>query len=236
MNPGLKSNRALEAFTLVEMLLAVAISAVVLVAINAVLFGGLHMQARTTELAEQTLPVERMVSSMKQDLLGIVPMGTLAGPMGTDATATGMTQTPLLEIFTSSAAISDDVPWGDVQRIDYSLQAPPNAANSSGKDLVRGVTRNLLSTTQDTPVQDVLISDVQNLQFSFYDGTNWNDTWSTTLSNIPAAIKISISFVTPKNGKPATPPVQFLVPVVTQSPTNQPSTNTTGGATTGTGH
>ncbi len=156
--------------------------------------------------------------------------------MGTDATAIGMTQTPLLEIFTSSAAISDDVPWGDVQRIDYWLQAPPNAANSSGKDLVRGVTRNLLATTPDTPVQDVLISDVQNLRFSFYDGTNWNDTWSTTLSNIPAAIKVSISFATPKNGKPATPPVQFLVPVVTQSPTNQPSTNTTGGATTGTGH
>ncbi|MDB6066297.1 MAG: hypothetical protein JWR26_2505 [Pedosphaera sp.] len=226
MNLALKYNASTAAFTLLEMLLALAIAAVVLAAINAVFFGALHMQSRSTEAASQTMPVDRAVATMKQDLLGIVPPGVLAGLMGTDATATGVTQTPILEIFTSSGIIRDEVPWGDIQKIDYWLQVPTNAMSSSGKDLVRGITRNLLSTTTEGPdQQQVIIGDVQSLQFSFYDGTNWAETWSTTLSNIPAAIKVQIAFTAPKSGKPMNSPVQFLIPVVSQSRTNASTTN-----------
>jgi len=89
MNPAPQKNGDAGAFTLIEMLLALAIAAVVLVAINAVLFGGLHLQARTTEITAQTLPMDHLVATMRQDLLGIVPIGNLAGPMGTDATPPG---------------------------------------------------------------------------------------------------------------------------------------------------
>jgi type II secretion system protein J len=221
MKPALKYTGGTRAFTLMEVVLAVAISAVVLISINAVLFGAMRMQAKTTEITDQTLPADRLVSTMKRDLLGIVPIGNLAGPMGTDATATGMTQPALLEIFTASGSMNDATPWGDIQKIDYSLQAPTNGSTSSGRDLMRGITRNLLASTPDSPTQQVLISDVQNLQFSFFDGTNWNDSWSTTLSNIPWAIKVSVSFAPPKNGRYAMPQIQFLVPVVMQTSTNK---------------
>jgi prepilin-type N-terminal cleavage/methylation domain-containing protein len=220
MNPAPNQFGPAGAFTLVEMLLALAIAAVVLVAINAVLFGGLHLQARTTELTAQTLPMDHLVATIRQDLLGIVPIGNLAGPMGTDATPNGMTQPSLLELFTSTGSINDDVPWGDIQKIDYSLQTPTNAMNAAGRDLVRGVTRNLLASTPEAPVQQVLIGGVQNLQLSFFDGTNWNDSWSTTLSNTPVEVKVSISFAAPKTGGPARPTVQFTVPVVIMASTN----------------
>ena len=65
-----------------------------------------------------------------------------------------------------------------------------------------------------------MLGNVQNLRFSYFDGTNWNDTWSTTLSNIPLAIKAFLTFTAPKDGTPANPPLQFIVPVLSQLSTN----------------
>ncbi len=203
-----------------EMLLAVAIAAVVLVALHTVLFGALHLRARTVEDIEQTLPMDRAIATLKRDLACIMQPGTnttnsIIGEMGTDAAGIGLTQTPLLEIYTSSGNISDDVPWGCIQKIDYWLQPSTNRNGFSGQDLIRGITRNLLSTTQSGPEQQqVLLQNVQRLQFSFFDGTNWNDTWSTTLTNVPLAIKGAISFAQPKPGGTLSLPAQFLVPVV----------------------
>ncbi|HXC98395.1 MAG TPA: prepilin-type N-terminal cleavage/methylation domain-containing protein, partial [Verrucomicrobiae bacterium] len=123
MNLAFDHGKSAGAFTLIELVMALAIAAVVLAAINAVFFGALRLRASTVAVAEQTLPVERAVEIIKNDLVCIRPPSTngYIGPMGTDATAVGMTKPLLLELYTSSAQISDDVPWGDVQKIDYWL-------------------------------------------------------------------------------------------------------------------
>jgi type II secretion system protein J len=213
-------SRPTDGFTLLELLIAVAISAIVLAAINTLFFGALHLREKAAEAAEQTLPTDRAIEIMKKDLLAIVPPGDLAGSFGSDSAGIGMSQPPMLELFSASGAITTDQPWGDVQKIDYSLMAPTNRNNSGGRDLVRGVTRNLLATDPIPPENHALLEDVQNLQFSYYDGTNWNDTWSTTLSNIPIAIKVSIDFAVAKGSTAFKPSVQFLVPVVAWSTTN----------------
>jgi type II secretory pathway component PulJ len=237
MNRASQQHRSTRAFPLIEMILAVAVAAVVLIAINAVLFGAIHLRAKTIEATEQTLPMDRAMATLKQDLLCILQPGTngsntLIGPMGTDATGTGLTQTPLLEIYTASGMVSDDVPWGSVQKIDYWLQPSTNRYNGlAGQDLIRGITRNVLPTTQSPPEQQqVLLQNVQRLQFSFFDGTNWNDTWSTTLTNVPVAIKGAVTFARPKPGAMMSPPFQFLVPVVAwANSTNTSLTNITTG-------
>ena len=207
------------------MLIALAISGIVLAAINTVFFGAIRLRNRVTEVSEQTLPVDRAVETMKRDFLGIVPIGVLAGPMGTDSANSGMKQPPLLEIYTASGTLSADAPWADVQKIDYTLQEPTNRAAASGRDLIRGVTRDLLSVNILPPEPQLLIGNVKSMQFTFYDGTNWNDTWSTTLSNVPVAIKVALDFTPPKSGAPVNPPLQFLVPIVTWAVTNQSITN-----------
>ncbi len=81
----------LAAFTLIELLIAVAISAIVLSVVSTLFFSALRLRERAGEVAEQTLPVDRAIAIMKRDLLGIVPVGKLAGPMGSDAVGIGMT-------------------------------------------------------------------------------------------------------------------------------------------------
>jgi prepilin-type N-terminal cleavage/methylation domain-containing protein len=214
-------NRA--GFTLIEVMLALAIAAIVLTAINAVFFGALRLRSTTVAVAEQALPVERAVETIKNDLVCIRPPSTngFIGPMGTDATAVGMSQPLILELYTSSAHVSDDVPWADIQKIDYWLQSPTNATRgATGKDLIRGITRNLLASTPEAPEPHRLLGNVQNLRLSYFDGTNWNDTWSVQLSNVPQAIKVFLTFSAPADGTPATPPFQFVVPVITQLSSN----------------
>jgi type II secretion system protein J len=208
-----------SAFTLLELIIAIAISAIVLISINTLFFGAMHLRDQASEAADLLLPSDRAISIMKKDLLAIVPVGVLAGPMGTDATGIGTTTSPLLEVYTASGVVTADVPWGDVQKIDYSLQTPATHNGGSGKELIRGVTRNLLASSPVAPEPQTLLENVQNLQFSYYDGTNWNDTWSTTLSNIPVAIKVSIDFVNGRNLK-FNPSLQFLVPIVSWANTN----------------
>ena len=96
---------------------------------------------------------------------------------------------------------------------------------------MRGITRNLLPATPMPPdQQQVLLQNVQRLQFSFFDGTNWNDTWSTTLTNVPIAIKGAITFAKPKPGGVMSMPAQFVVPVVAwANSTNTSLTNITTG-------
>ncbi|MDB6110139.1 MAG: type secretion system protein GspJ [Pedosphaera sp.] len=224
MNPRPRHCQTGPAFTLIELLIAVAIFAIVLVAINTVFYGALHLRAKTTQALEDLLPTERALAILKRDLAGIVPPGVLAGVMSSDTTGVGMTQPVALEIFTATGVIDEDTPWGDIQKIDYSLQFPTNKANSTGRDLVRSVTRNLLATTAETPDQQLLIRDVQTLKFSYYDGTNWNDSWSATVSNIPAAIRVSIDFAANKTDARINIPVQMLVPIVSHTVTNQTQT------------
>lgn len=208
-----------SAFTLIEIVLALAISAVVLVAINTLFFGAMKLRARVTEAAEQNLPLDRAETVMKQDLLSIVPVGVLAGPMGTDAPGISGSPAPMLEIYTASGTVTADAPWGDVQKIDYTLQPPTNRVTYTGRDLVRGVTRNVLASSPTSPEPQTLLQDVQNLQFSYFDGTNWNNTWSTTLSNIPLAIRVMVDFTVVK-GATTRPSLNFIVPVVAWSNTN----------------
>ena len=225
-NPTIQWTRPLPlrvetAFTLLEMLLAVAIASIVMVAIGNVLFGALRLNETSTRATGQTAPVDNMISIMKADIRDILPPGKIAGLMGTDATGTGTSVTPALEIFTGNAVVQEDQPWGDVQKIDYFLQSPTNRSYSAGMNLVRGVTRNVLASGTILPDQQTLLEDVSTLQFSFYDGTNWNDTWSTSLSNIPIAIRVSIALAdNSRSARSVQSPIKFVVPVVAWSNTN----------------
>ena len=226
MNPTTRQIHRGAAFTLIEILLAIGIFAIVLAAINSVFFAGMRLRQKTTDLLEDSLPTDRAVTVLKRDLAGILPPGVLPGVMSSDTSVPGILQQVALEIYTTTGLVTADAPWGDVQKVDYSLQFPANRTGHPGQDFVRSVTRNLLASDTEIPVSESLLSGVQALKFSYYDGTNWNDSWSSTLSNIPLAIRVSIDFASAAADAGPKVPIQMTVPVVIQTFTNSTSTNT----------
>ena len=228
----------MKAFTLIEMLLALAICAIVLVAINGVFVAAVRLRDRTSDAIEESLPINRALDIMQRDLKGTVgPGGTLAGDFRCGSQAMGATMglsgeagNAGLDFFTTTSAIGDKAPWGDIQEVFYELKAPTDR-NQAGMDLVRCVDRNILATTTQPPEIQWLMGNVQpgGLQIDCYDGTQWQTTWDTSTgnTNLPVAVRIRIQLV-PKQGEAARnlQPIEAMVMLVTQSRTNQTTTAT----------
>src|SRR5437773_1738077 len=65
--------RSTSAFTLMEVLLAVAVFSIVLVAINTVFYSGLRLRAGTVAALDQSVPVEQALNILRRDLKGTMP-------------------------------------------------------------------------------------------------------------------------------------------------------------------
>ena len=61
-----------SAFTLVEMILAIGVAAIVLAAVNAVLFTALHLRRVTTEAVDAATPLDQAVMFLRRDLQCVV--------------------------------------------------------------------------------------------------------------------------------------------------------------------
>jgi general secretion pathway protein J len=245
------------AFTLIELLLAITIFSIVLIAMNTVFYAALRLRNNTAEALDEALPLQRTVAVMQKDLANILPPGgILSGSLQSTPTygltsstngssssqsmiGSAMTQIPVLGaiesspfFFTSTATISDGAPWGDIQQVSYVLMAPTN--NLAGRSLVRCVTRNLLPVNStDQPEKEWLLNGVQEMTFSYYDGLEWLPTWDTTqtTNTLPLAIKVQLT-LTPKPGQiVAQSPIELVVPLDVQGLTNQTSqaTQSSGG-------
>jgi general secretion pathway protein J len=223
-----------RAFTLIEVLLAVSVFAIVLGAINSVFFGALRLRNKTTEAFETALPLQHTLNIIQRDFDGImIPGGRFGGSFTTtlegisnNAAFIGERITP--DIYTSSGAVGESAQWSDVQKVAYFLAIPTNSAGlvGEGKELVRQVTGNLLAANVEESEVQFLMGGVQAMSLQYYDGLNWADSWAYT--NLPSAIKVQIALAKHFTNSSRTPmPIELIVPIMVQGTTN--STEEAGG-------
>lgn len=216
---------AAGAFTLVEVILAMAICAIVLVAINAVFATAVRLRERTSAGVDENLPVERTMEMLRRDLKSAVgPRGYLAGDfkcgaqaMGTSMGLSGEAGGAGIDFVTATRQINDNAPWGDLQEVVYELKAPTDKSKS-GMDLVRCVNPNLLATTTQVADYQPMLSHVESVDFDCYDGSQWRNTWDTSSgdTNLPVAVRIRIRLVA-NEGENASrkAPLELMVPLMT---------------------
>ena len=220
-------NRKIRAFTLIELILAVGVAAIVLFAINAVFFSALHLREVTTNAVDEATPVEQVFSVMRRDLQCVVTpnptaISSLCGDFKTGNVASlGVADMVNAELFTATGALHESEPWGDIQRVTYGLKNAPGG----GKDLIRSVTRNLLSGTTPDVEEQWLLGGVENIQFQCFDGAQWYDEWDTTSlssvnTNLPTAVRVRLQMSARNGGGGRAEPFEMLVPIDSQSRTN----------------
>lgn len=244
--PSLSRSRA---FTLVEVLIATLIFAIVMLAMNAAFYGALHLESKTAKMIEDTIPLNNAVSIIKADLRGILaPGGTFAGPITSLAQGLGNSQ---LQMFTTSGVIDiqpptgavqpqtlasmQPQPWGDIQQVSYYLRAPWDQRRVAGKDLVRAVTRNLLASGQPDLWEQPLMTGVRSLDIFYYDGMNWLTTWDTNAQQVltPQAIKFDVQFAVQDVNESTKLPIEIVVPLLMQPSTNTTTSSGTSGTSSG---
>lgn len=228
----LTSAASQRAFTLLEILIAIAAFAIVLAAINSVFYSGLKLRNRAAASLEKSLPLTQALTVLKRDLANLaVPGGTLSGELQTSlisgsASLTGGasdSSTPVSPDFhTLSGLVDADAPWPSLQRVSYRLADATNTA-ALGKDLFRAVTRNLLpSAVEDPPQEQLLLQGVEDVLFFYHDGTDWLESWDSTADEtrkLPRAIKVQLVMATADRASQSSP-IELIVPIVVEASTN----------------
>jgi len=216
------------------MILAIGIAAIVLTVISTVFFAALRLRNETQGYVDAATPVDQTLATIRRDLACVVTPtnGTtkvLSGDFRVgNIVSAGDGQPVAIEMYTSTGELSDQQPWGDIQRVTYGLR-DSTTPNAKGRDLIRSVTRNLLSSTPTAAADDqLMMSGVQSITISCYDGAQWWNTWDTTgltsaNTNLPVAARVDIQ---PAGNQLA--PIEMIVPIVSQIRTNAVlDTNTT---------
>jgi type II secretion system protein J len=225
----------LHAFTLIEMVLAIGVAAIVLIAVNAVLFTSLHLREVTADTVDAATPVDQAVTFLRRDLQCVVtPTNGTSKVLSGDfrvgnVTSLGVPEPVAVEMFTATGALSVNAPWGDIQRVTYELKQPADRA-AAGKDLVRSIVRNLLTLTTPDVENQLMLSGVASIKITCFDGSQWQDAWDTTgmtsvNTNLPLAVRVDIQMSGNNNAQP----IEIVVPIDSQSRTNM-VLNTTAGS------
>lgn len=221
------NSRSRAAFTLIELILSIAIMAVVLVAVNAAFYSAMRLHESTTAAVDNSLPIQQSLEMLRRDLQGAVPpseTGILAGSFKAGAVNSLGSSLPVaIEFNTTTGIPRDNEPWGEVQRVSYGLRPSPDRT-AVGQDLYRSVTRNLLADVPPQPDDQWMMGGVDSIEFSCYDGIQWRNDWDTTVTdtNLPGAVRVRILLANADRSTPR--PIEMVVPIESQSRSNQVST------------
>ena len=183
-----------RAFTLIEILLAAGISALLFVAIAGMFGQTMRLRDRAQTSARDAVSLRRCRNLLARDLAGMmVPGDGLGGQLvGTYGTENDLRRDELEWTTTVNGVRAADF-GADVVRVSYSL-VEDEETDGQALNLVRSVSRNLLALQEEEPEEYPLLSHVSSLSFSYYDGEEWLDSWDTDLQSgqLPLAVKASI--------------------------------------------
>ncbi len=218
-----------RAFTLIELVLAMAACAVLLAAIFGVFSKAVHLRDDTTERARETRVRARAAGILRNDLRNaLVSGGTLAATLeGSQKGASGSFP-GYLTFTTTTTPDVNDIPDPDVQAVEYYIVTDPAATDQRAGLLVRAYNRNLLAPTTEEATEEPLLAGVESMEVSFYDGTSWQESWEVTTEakTLPEAVRVRIQPARQTASASVPAPIEVLVPWLTQSAIETTTTTT----------
>lgn len=221
-----------RAFTLIELVLAMAACAVLLVAIYGIFSKAVHLRDNAMARARDSRVKARAAGVLRNDLRNaIVSGGTLA------ATLVGSRQGPsgsfpgYLKFTTTTTPDVNEIPGADVQQVEYYIVTDPAATDQKAGMLVRTYVRNLLAATVEVATEEPLLAGVESMEVEFFDGASWQDSWEVTTDSktLPQAVRVRLQPARAESSTRAPAPIEVLVPWLTQASIEAPTTTTTGG-------
>lgn len=187
--------RCAAGFTLLELVLAVGITATLFAALAAVFANTLHARERSGEVAQAAWLRTRCLNQMRTDLYHMAaPDGRLAqGVTGKKLEEDARRRDSL--VFDSAVnRVHADVFGSDLVRVAYVLDDAEENDDADTLKLIRQVWRNPLSPSTEEPEERLLLDAVESMAIDYFDGSNWVVSWDTELQDnaLPRAIRITL--------------------------------------------
>jgi len=202
--------RRTRGFTLIELLLAMAITVV----LASALYVTMNIAFKAKRSAENAVAPAR-TTSIVSDLIVrdlencVLPTanGVLMGAFTGTQQGGGSGELDTVDFYClGSDGINDDSPLSDgvrhVQLLVDTTSNPPV--------LIRRVWRNLLSSQDEVPQDEILCRGVRSFALQYFDGTQWQMDWdSTTVNNtLPTAVQVTLDMENP--AKADAPPYRIV--------------------------
>ncbi|MEX2673649.1 MAG: type II secretion system protein GspJ [Phycisphaeraceae bacterium] len=199
--------RDARGLTLMEVVVAMVVVSLMMAALYAGFAAALSAQRSGRDAVQRLQGVSEAMRFLQADLQGTMQPGRAIGGQWItenteDATLSQLTlrsnvgdvAIDYAGLTTSDlgggVAIGESEPrGGDVQEINWSLRP-----RGDGYDLVRGTTRNLLTTEAVTFNERIILQNIQTIELRYYDGQEWRNEWESDLEGeaLPAAVEIII--------------------------------------------
>lgn len=193
-------------FTLLELLLAITISAIT----ASVLYAGLAIAFRARDVVVDELALagagRSVLEVVRADLEGAArPTGILAGPFIGEAETDGFGRaSDELSYFTNSRTMLVEEPMGELQFVRLRLIDAPQLSDAREaatampeRWLVREVQTNLLAQPAESPRVQVLARRVWSMSVRYQDGSMWHPAWNSTNHEdaLPMAVELTLRMV-----------------------------------------
>lgn len=185
-----------RAFTLLELLVATAMTAVLAGSLYATLHIAFQAQRTAAHAVENVRRAELAAELIRRDLeSAIVPRGILAGVFyGEDGVTASGRAADAVALHCTADGGQETEGVGDVRMVEFACET---AEDGRGLVLLRRVTLNLLSTNVQEPVEEVICRDVRSFELVYFDGTDWVDSWDSAAQDnaLPLAVGVTIELI-----------------------------------------
>ena len=185
-----------RAFTLLELLVATAMTAVLAGSLYATLHVAFKARQTATAAVEQMRKAELAVELIRVDIeSAVVPKGILAGLfLGEDGTDGAGRPSDALMLHCTADGAAETEGIGDIRMVELGCEP---SEDGEGMILLRRVNLNLLATTVEDPPEEVLCRGVRSFDLQYFDGTDWQDTWDSGAQGnaLPLAVQVALELV-----------------------------------------
>ena len=214
-----------------EVMFATMAFALILLVMQMTFSGALGLRNRMQKRVDQHSAMTQAMSVMKRDLENMIVTGGVMAE-GIICTEMGSPDMPndQLEFYSTTGVVSDQFPWGDVQKVGYLLGVDPiqTVTTNLGQALMRLSLNTLpLEANEEPPVETLMLDNVRSMEFEFFDGLQWLQTWDSTVNEpaVPLAVRAMVEVFT-DNPNPTgrqTRIWEILVPILTIKPPSEES-------------
>lgn len=178
-----KDKRSARGFTLVELLVAVALSAVLVLVLYSTFFTVIRAGESGSEGFTDLVRTSRLFDRLTRDVHAAFYRPTLEATSfkgGIKGSSSALSFTTL-----TRPAYSERAPSSGVVEVSYFLESGPD-----GTDLIREV-KNVFTGTS---VKVAAVEGVEGFEASYYNGLEWSKAWDTGLEgDIPVAVKVEVT-------------------------------------------
>jgi prepilin-type N-terminal cleavage/methylation domain-containing protein len=201
-------------FTLIEVILAMVISAILLAGVVTAFRQTLTLREQSSRVAETQTRLRVAETELRKALQNVaLPGGLLGGTFVGTKEENGDQRLDSLSLNILSNAL-DSRCLGDILNIEFVLEEDEDTGKYR---LLKNVTRNLLTLEEEDPEETELLTDIYAMEITYYDGTDWQDSWdSSTVDNaLPEAVLVHISFEAEDSDEAnSQAPLELLVPII----------------------